>query len=390
MIPGQVIIGEYEVTHPIDISHSQSEITIECLAHIDNCDPISEIKAFEKYLANDSATDTDLAGGLVPQANTIYFLQLSDGNKIYYGYIIDIDYKLDENSERFIEYTIKFLKYKEPNQPMGLYALPDGDEITFEDGWEEGFENWKVCDASGQGIYGSGYGGSSGEQNSGVGVTGSGTNCFDIFKDNQNLYAEAAALMMKYKDMPVSQGTIRDYVMQKVGMAELIPGVYSNLQSCDIPSSNAEDTYLAEEDYSNLEIYVDNLAPCGTYQTNTPPPACPICGRVHGCLYDGIKHFVYTPWHNSEIVINHPKTIKTAVIYLVYQSYYGNRTVNGKILDFPFMVNGKRFNIPWKGGAVVHAVICEINSKHLWFTSSPKDETQIPGIVKVGRIVTYY
>lgn len=143
MRPGRILIGDWAIPHPVSVRYNKKNIHILCCAFNNGSDPRDEIK--ELYGVLQSAVSHNPVmpkGDIVISNDRKTFLEFNDGNKKYYGYISDINWGEDSDSERYILYTIVFELISEPTFPMPLFAFPTGDEVIVDDDWEKGYETY--------------------------------------------------------------------------------------------------------------------------------------------------------------------------------------------------------------------------------------------------------
>jgi hypothetical protein len=144
MKPGDWIIDDFIIPWVITAAYDKNSIKLSCLAYSDGyTNPKDEIDYITNKMVLDYDNSYSISGGTVLQGfNTAQPLLISNGYQRVYGHIVGLTFNEDNLSDQRIIYELEIAIYKVPNKELGLYHLPDGDEVLIDDDWEEGFENY--------------------------------------------------------------------------------------------------------------------------------------------------------------------------------------------------------------------------------------------------------
>lgn len=144
MIPGEWYIEDWKIPWVIKADYSMEKIELECAALIDGeNDPRLEIDSISEYSCFPYSQDIDIQGGIIPQSILgIEPLTITDGYEVFKGYLSYPKFKEDGWATQFIEYKLTIILWNELEVEEAITDITDGDEITYDDGWEQGFETY--------------------------------------------------------------------------------------------------------------------------------------------------------------------------------------------------------------------------------------------------------
>jgi hypothetical protein len=147
MAIGDWVIGSFVPSNVIKDDYGKEEITLTCgsFKKDNGDDPLLEIMEIEELVVEGFSNNVSFQGNILQTfpENKVY--TITDGHETWYGAVVDVQSSIDSYGNDFIQYQIKLAVVEEVGDAFNVMELPDGDEVTFDDDWEAGFETYDPC-----------------------------------------------------------------------------------------------------------------------------------------------------------------------------------------------------------------------------------------------------
>ena len=147
MAIGDWIIGTFIPSNVIKADYGKEELTLTCgsFKKDNGDDPLLEIMEIEALVVEGYSNNQSFGGSILQTYPENKIITITDGHKTWYGSVVDVPCSIDSYGNDFIQYQIKLAVAEEMESAWSLLELPDGDEVTFDDDWEAGFETYDPC-----------------------------------------------------------------------------------------------------------------------------------------------------------------------------------------------------------------------------------------------------
>lgn len=156
-------IGGFIPTNIVTWDYTSKELILNCASFKkpDGSDPTEEIFQIMGKITSGYDNSSVLQAGTVLQAYLPEdVLVISDGFETFLGTVEDVIPVEDKWADEVIYYQIKIARFIPPKESLIAEELPDGDETTWDDDWEAGYEQYNgACDISSGSYGGSGSSG---------------------------------------------------------------------------------------------------------------------------------------------------------------------------------------------------------------------------------------
>ena len=149
---GDLIIGTFIPSHVGKIDYSQNEVTVTCASwkKSDGSPPDDEVNIIKGMVAHGYDNSNVIQAGTVMQSfNPDDIVLVTDGFESFLGVVADVVDPHDQHRDEVIVYQIKIARYLPPKEPTDAESLPDGDEDTWDDDWELGYEKYGTSGSGG-------------------------------------------------------------------------------------------------------------------------------------------------------------------------------------------------------------------------------------------------
>ncbi|KYC53865.1 MAG: hypothetical protein AMQ22_00064 [Candidatus Methanofastidiosum methylothiophilum] len=145
-------IGGFIPSNVVTWDYTSKEVILNCASFKkpDGSDPTEEIfQIMDKITSGYDNTSVLSAGTVLQTYLPDDVLIISDGFETFLGTVENVIPVEDKWADEVIYYQIKLAKYIPPKEPIEAEILPDGDERTWDDDWELGYEKYNpACDIS--------------------------------------------------------------------------------------------------------------------------------------------------------------------------------------------------------------------------------------------------